>query len=79
MTLAVGLGGMFAALAAGATHAKTTAVRTSGALRPPALTTAPPAPLVEVSSPDGSASSQSAPAAAPTPAYEPPIVSSGGS
>ena len=79
MAVAVALGGVFAALAAGATHAKTTAVRTTGAPRLPALTTAPAAPLVEVSSPDGSASSQSAPAAAPTPAYEPPIVSSGGS
>ena len=81
---AVALGGVFAALAAGATHPKKTVVPTTGDRKLPALTSAPAAPLVEVQSPNGSSSSAgpsqpSVPAAAPTPSYEPPIVSSGGS
>jgi hypothetical protein len=75
---------VFAALAAGATHPKKTVVPSTSAKKAPALTSAPAAPLVEVQSLDGSSSSDSpsvssAPEAAPTPSYEQPVVSSGGS
>jgi hypothetical protein len=84
VAVAVALGGVFAALAAGATHPKKTVVPSTSAKKAPALTSAPAAPLVEVQSPDGSSSSDSpsvssAPEAAPTPSYEQPVVSSGGS
>jgi hypothetical protein len=79
--VAVVLGGVFAALAAGATHSKRVGV-SGTSVRLPALTSAPAAPLVEVQPAGGSSSStptQSAPAVAPTPSYAPPVVSSGGS
>jgi hypothetical protein len=81
VAVAVALGGLFAALAAGATQPKKTVVPTTSVRRPPGLTSAPAAPLVAVQSPDGSGSSEpSQPApAAPTPSYAPPVVSSGGS
>ena len=83
VAVAVALGGVFAALAASATHPKKTVVPATSGRKLPALTSAPAPPLVEVQSPDGAASSstpsQSAPATAPTPSYQPPVVSSGGS
>ena len=57
VAVAVALGGVFAALAAGATHPKKTIAPITSAKKVPALTSAPAAPLVEVQSPDGSSSS----------------------
>jgi hypothetical protein len=83
VAVAVVLGGVFAALAAGATHSKRVAVSGTSVRKLPALTSAPAAPLVEVQPAGGSSSSstptQSAPAVPPTPSYAPPVVSSGGS
>jgi hypothetical protein len=83
VAVAVALGGVFAALAAGATHSKKAGMSATSVRTLPALTSAPAPPLVELQAPGGSASSstpsQSAPAAAPTPSYAPPVVSSGGS
>ena len=80
VALAVALGGVFAALAASATHPRKTVLPATSAEKLPALTSAPAPPLVEVQSLDSSsAPSQSAPATAPTPSYQPPVVSSGGS
>ncbi len=84
VAVAVALGGVFAALAAGATHPKKTVVPTTSGKKVSALTSAPAAPLVEVQSGDGSPSSGAssvspAPASAPTPSYQQPVVSSGGS
>jgi len=83
VALAVALGGVFAALAASATHPRKTVLPATSAEKLPALTSAPAPPLVDVqsaeSSNSSSAPSQSAPATAPTPSYQPPVVSSGGS
>ena len=74
-------GGVFAALAAGSTHAKKVVVVRTSARRTVAVTQAPAPPLVAVA-----AQSESAPAPTPTPpaappaaTYQPPVVSSGGS
>ncbi|MBA3841490.1 MAG: hypothetical protein H0X39_02530 [Actinobacteria bacterium] len=80
VAVAVGLSGVFAALAAGSTHFKKAIVRapaTRSARPLAALTVAPAAPLVSANvDPPTSASP---PASAPTPSYQPPVVSSGGS
>lgn len=80
VAIAVGLSGVFAALAAGSTHSKKTIVRASTArsARPlAALTAAPAAPLVAVNVEPPASVSPSA--SAPTSSYQPPVVSSGGS
>ena len=72
------LGGLFATLAAGATHTKKPPDLQRAARRARALTVAPAAPLVPVA--DQAAAPQSAaPVAPPNPSYAPPVVSSGGS
>ncbi len=54
IAVAVALGGVFAALAACATHPKKTVVPSTSGRKLPALTSAPAPPLVAVQSPDGS-------------------------
>ena len=81
VAVAVGLSAVFAALAANATHAKKTVVRspaqrTANQVRP--LTVAPAAPLVSVQA-DAPPVAPAPQATAPTPSYAPPVVSSGGS
>jgi len=81
VAVAVGLSAVFAAVAANATHAKRTIVRTQAGvgarqLRP--LSVAPAAPLVSAQS-DAPPPAQAPQATAPTPSYAPPVVSSGGS
>jgi hypothetical protein len=81
----VAVGGTFAALAAGATHAKKTVVRSPvRARKVVSLMQAPAPPLVAAQSaaPAASAAPPAAPAppvAAPTQSYSPPVVVSGGS
>ena len=81
VAVAVGLSAAFAALAANATHAKKTVVRSpeqrsARQVRP--LTVAPAAPLVSVQA-DEPPVAPAPQATAPTPSYAPPVVSSGGS
>lgn len=79
------LGGAFAALAAGSTHAKKIVrvpVRRAAAAAAPKLTVAPAPPLVAVQGADQSATpapSPTPPASAPAQTYQPPVVVSGGS
>ena len=77
----VALGGAFAVLAAGSTHAKKTIVRVSARRATPAavLVQAPAPPLVDAQSAAPAPAAPAPPAAAPTPSYQPPVVVSGGS
>ena len=79
----VALGGAFTALAAGSTHPKTAAVHRAAPKTAAAVVAAPAPPLVTVQSaatPTPTPTPTQAPAVqAPTPSYQPPVVSSGGS
>ena len=79
---AFALGGVFAALAAGSTQTKKTVVR-APARQPspaPALAVAPAPPLVSAQAAQSAAQpAPASPAAAPTPSYAAPVVTSGGS
>jgi len=81
VALTIALGGVFAAFAAGSTHARKTVSRAVRAVATPAVQTAPAPPLVSVQSSGGAPQSSSTPppAPAPAPAYTPPVVVSGGS
>jgi hypothetical protein len=89
VALMVAAGGVFTALAAGSTHAKKTTVlrrrEPSPAAAAAVLVQAPAPPLVGVRSASPSPSQAPAPSSvpatplAPAPAYQPPVVVSGGS
>lgn len=80
------LGGAFAALAAGSTHAKKVVrvpVRRAATTTAAALTVAPVPPLVAVQGageqPSAPAATPTPPVSAPAPTYQQPVVVSGGS
>lgn len=84
IALAVALGSVFAALAAGSTHAKkTVVVRPVRKIRALATMQAPAPPLVAAANETSAGSTAPAapapPASAPVPSYSPPVVVSGGS